>query len=115
MSLSDCLTLLTLVMGLSAYIGSVRARMLDRAREDPANKADYVRAAARLMWGDAPLVLSGLLLLLYVVAWYFADVRFELLLNLALIAFLAAAGVLAAFHVCEWCKSRVKLRELDDV
>lgn len=106
MNMSECLTLLALIMALSAYIGSVRARMLDRANvEDAAEKCKQIRAVARLMWVDVPLVLSGLLLLLYVMRWQLFAVRDEGVLAAALSVFTFAAIVMAVFHACEWCKS----------
>lgn len=112
MNMSECLTLLALIMALSAYIGSVRARMLDRARQHPSEKGDYIRAAAALMWVDVPLVASGFLLLSYVMVWQLLGIRFDGVLSLALLAFSFAAVVMAVFHACEWCKSLSKLREI---
>lgn len=112
MNLSECLTLLALIMALSAYIGSVRARMLDRAKQYPAEKSDYIRAAAGLMLIDVPLVLSGLLLLLHVLMWQLVDFRADGVLIAALSVFALSAVVMAVFHACEWCKSLSKLRAL---
>lgn len=111
MNLSECLTLLALIMALSAYIGSVRARMLDRAKQYPAEKCKHIGAAAQLMWIDVPLVLSGLLLLLYVMMWQLVDFRADGVLSVALFVFALAAVVMAVFHACEWCKSLSRLRE----
>jgi hypothetical protein len=105
MNMSECLTLLALIMALSAYIGSVRARMLDRAKKYPDEKCKQIRAVARLMWIDVPLVLSGLLLLLYVMMWQLVDFRADGVLAVALSVFAFAAIVMALFHACEWCKS----------
>jgi len=112
MNMSECLTLLALIMALSAYIGSVRARMLDRAKQYADEKSDYIRAAAGLMWIDVPLVLSGFLLLLYVMMWQLVDLRADGVLTSALSAFAFAAVVMAVFHACEWCKSLSRLRAL---
>ena len=114
MDLSECLTLLALIMALSAYIGSVRARLLDRAKEhsdDKKEKCDYIRDVARLMWIDVPLVISGLLLLLFVMRWQLFGFRDEVVLVAALIVFAASAVVMAVFHACQWCKSLAKLNE----
>lgn len=112
MNMSESLTLLALIMALSAYIGSVRARMLDRANSaDPAEKCKQVGAVARLMWIDVPLVLSGLLLLLYLMIWQLIDFRADGVLSAALLVFAFAAVVMAVFHACEWCRSVSELTE----
>ena len=111
MNLSECLTLLALIMALSAYIGSVRARMLDRAKESTNEKCDYIRDVAWLMLIDVPLVVSGLLLLLFVMMWQLGDFRADVVLAAALIVFAASAVVMAVFHACQWCKSLAKLNE----
>jgi len=112
MNMSECLTLLALIMALSAYIGSVRARMLDRAKQNPAEKAKHIGDAAQLMWIDVPLVLSGFLLLLYLMMWQLVDFRADGVLSVALVVFALSAVVMVVFHACEWCKSLSKLREL---
>ncbi|MDP3583958.1 MAG: hypothetical protein Q8R61_02440 [Thiobacillus sp.] len=111
MNLSECLTLLALIMALSAYIGSVRARLLDRAKESTTEKCDYIRDVARLMWIDVPLVVSGLLLLLFVMMWQLGNYRADVVLAAALSVFALSAVVMAIFHACEWCKSLGKLNE----
>ena len=94
MNMSESLTLLALIMALSAYIGSVRARMLDRANSaDPAEKCKQVGAVARLMWIDVPLVLSGLLLLLYLMMWQLIDFRADGVLSAALLVFARATSL----------------------
>lgn len=112
MNLSECLTLLALIMALSAYIGSVRARLLDRANvENHDEKCKQIRAVARLMWIDVPLVVSGLLLLLFVMMWQLGDFRADVVLVAALGVFAASAVVMAVFHACQWCKSLARLNE----
>ena len=111
MNMSECLTLLALIMALSAYISSVRARMLDRAKEYPAEKCKHILAVAQLIWIDVPLVLAGLLLLSYVMMWQLGDIRFDGVLSAALLVFAFAAIAGAVFHACEWCKSMAERRE----
>ncbi|MFP5408655.1 MAG: hypothetical protein ACLGGY_05180 [Gammaproteobacteria bacterium] len=111
MNMSECLTLLALIMALSAYVSSVRARMLDRANvEDSVEKCKHIRAVAQLIWIDAPLVVSGLLLLSYVMMWQLGDIRFDGVLSTALLVFAFAAIAGAVFHACEWCKSMAERR-----
>jgi hypothetical protein len=111
MNMSECLTLLALIMALSAYVSSVRARMLDHARKYPDEKCKHIRAVARLIWIDAPLVVSGLLLLSYVMIWQLGDVRFDGVLTAALTVFALAAIAGAVSHACEWCKSMAERSE----
>lgn len=110
MNMSECLTLLALIMALSAYVSSVRARRLDRAKECSAEKCEHILAVAQLIWIDAPLVLAGLLLLSYVMVWQLLGIRFDGVLDLALLVFAFAAIAGAVFHACEWCKSMAERR-----
>jgi len=55
-------SLLGIVIALTAYIATVRRRILDKTKEQEADRDKLFKYAACLMWADVPLVISGFLI-----------------------------------------------------
>ncbi len=67
---SNTLGLLSLIIGLSAYIATVRLWLIEQLRQskkdsDKAREGKIRRAASWLIWTDASLAVSGVLLFRY--------------------------------------------------
>ena len=69
------------------------------------DKAKLKNYAKRLMFADVPLIISGLMLIIYTGLKTFANAEIGILLNLGMSLFAIALAVLAIFHALEWHKS----------
>lgn len=104
---SDLLTIIGVIIALAAYIASVRGRILDKAvaASIEIKKTELKNYAKRLMFADVPLIISGLMLIIYTALKTFANTEIGILLNLGMSLFAIALAVLAIFHALEWYKS----------
>ena len=103
-------SLLGIVIALTAYIATVRRRVLDKTQEDPAKndpgkKAELFKYAVNLMWADVPLVVSGILIAVHNILLLAGIHGYQKLFWLGILFFGFALVVLAVFHASEWSKS----------
>jgi len=106
--------LLGLIIALTAYVATVRRRMLDKTEGSCTRekKEQLISYAIKLMFADVPLVISGSLIAIHNVwtsvnqsphqFFYYGGIGF----------FLLALVVLVFFHVAEWKISLKKRSEI---
>jgi hypothetical protein len=135
LSNGDLLTIIGVIIALSAYIATVRGRILDKIsrikfaidandkdiananaiviaddlkakKEDLQSKKENLQSYVKsLMFADVPLISSGFMLAFYTGLKIFANSEIGILLNWGMSLFAIALAVLAIFHALEWIKS----------
>lgn len=106
------LTLLTIIIALSAYLATMRGLLRERIRHAPEWRRQELRVSLYLLiLPDAILVLSGLLLGIYVFYAYLLDGEPPAwLLTRAIQLFVAAGFALTGLHVVEWLRALRRIR-----
>ena len=105
----NMLPLLSLVIVLSAYLATVRGRLLDKMSEATGDKRTSLKNYLKLLlWAEVPLVLSGLLLAWCLGCRLCGYVAWPEVENAAFGTFYFAVLALAVFHAWEWVKTWTK-------
>ncbi len=126
-------SILAVIVGLTAYIGSIRRRFLDKENEKDAAKKGIIQELEkivfdkkiiqelmnmdaakrkliqkvnRLMWADVPLVIAGLCIAAFNLWPLFKSDPSLSLFKLGILMFGFALIILAIFHASEWFKKR---------
>lgn len=111
-TLRTSLTLLTIIIGLTAYIGTVRRHQLDRLKKDFEGSLSKEQNRKRkklklkiisLVLADAPLITSGCILAYHIYPDLNKMLPYSSLNPLPL--FMFGIGILAIFHVSLWVRS----------
>lgn len=105
-------SILALVVGLTAYIGTIRRRFLDKIKEEKIDTAKRKKLIYRLNWlmvPDSLLILAGLCIAAFnLLPLLFKKDLPQAIFDIGISAFGIALIVLAIFHVSEWRNSRGK-------
>ena len=107
-------SLLGIIIALTAYVATVRRRVLDKTKEEPAKSNATIRNrlfnyTAFLMIADVPLVISGALIVTHNLLLLGGKTPWVCLGWGGIGLFCFALCVLAIFHGIEWRKSLLKI------
>ncbi|MCP9473425.1 MAG: hypothetical protein NNA30_11885 [Nitrospira sp.] len=109
---ADVIALLSLIVALSAYVATIRLRLIDRIKNAQDEEKKKLKTTSRLLTlADAPLVVSGLLLFFYAFwnntlgLWFFCAESPNWMLSWSIGLLTFALVVLVAHHMGAWWKS----------
>lgn len=102
----DTIAFLSLIIALSAYVATIRLRLIDKMSSDTGNKSKYICMARVLTLSDAPLVISGIFLFIYGF-WSFFSCSSppEWVKNWSVYLFTFALFTLSLHHAWAWKRS----------
>ena len=105
LEIGHILSLIAIVIALSAYLSSVRQRMYDLKRKetDPDRKASIGKAISAILIADVPLIITGGILMLAFAFRYFGA-KIEIIESVGLLVMGVALCGLIYLHMCEWGK-----------
>ena len=113
MPTADVIAFLSLIVALSAYIATIRLRLIDRIKEttDTTKKNNLKLISFWLTLADAPLIVSGVLLFLHAFwdetlgLWFTSPGAPAWLLAWSVGFFTFGGLALVAHHIAAWWKS----------
>jgi hypothetical protein len=105
---SDLLAIIGLGIALSAYLATIRSRLLDEASKHDQGtpmRKKYKNRAKALTLADAPLIIGSAMLAIGVGLKAKTGTEIAWLIDGGLLAIVAALGVLIFFHIEQWFHS----------
>ena len=113
MPTADVIAFLALIVALSAYIATIRLRLIDKIREttDTDRKSELKLISFWLTFADAPLIISGVLLFFHsfwdltIGLWFATPGAPKWLLPWSIGFFAFGGAVLVVHHAVAWWKS----------